>query len=99
MTRRELIEILIKDYGFDKIEADFAVRIMLDTLSSLLAKGNRIELRGFGSFDILTRTARKARNPKSGSTIQAPERRFVHFRAGKKVKKLIADQYGLEVRT
>jgi len=54
-----------------------------------LARGEKVELRGFGNFRLKTRQARKARNPKTGETVDVPEKRVVYFRTGKELRELL----------
>ena len=67
-------------------DADFAVKMILDALSEALAKGDRIEIRGFGSFSLNYRPPRVGRNPKSGDKVSVPEKWVPHFKAGKELR-------------
>jgi len=62
------------------------VDTIFDTMSETLIEGGRVELRGFGSFSIRKRGARKARNPKSGQEVHIGERHAIYFRVGKELK-------------
>ncbi|MBK6618402.1 MAG: integration host factor subunit beta [Nitrosomonas sp.] len=70
-------------------DAELIVKIMLDAMANSLSKGERIEIRGFGSFDLNFRPARIGRNPKSGEKVQVPAKYVPHFKAGKKMRELI----------
>ena len=70
-------------------DADFAVKMILDALSEALAKGDRIEIRGFGSFSLNYRPPRKGRNPKSGETVDVPEKYVPHFKPGKELRERV----------
>ncbi len=70
-------------------DADFAVRMILDALSEALAKGDRIEIRGFGSFSLNYRPPRVGRNPKSGDKVSVPEKWVPHFKAGKELRERV----------
>ena len=70
-------------------DADFAVKMILDALSEALAKGNRIEIRGFGSFSLNYRPPRVGRNPKSGDKVSVPEKWVPHFKAGKELRERV----------
>jgi len=59
---------------------------MLEHMSQALASGERIEIRGFGSFSLSHRPARQGRNPKTGATVMLPERYVPHFRPGKDLR-------------
>ncbi|MEX3581796.1 MAG: integration host factor subunit beta [Burkholderia sp.] len=75
-------------------DADFAVKTMLDAMSDALSKGHRIEIRGFGSFGLNRRPARVGRNPKSGETVQVPEKYVPHFKPGKELRERVDGRVG-----
>ena len=70
-------------------DADFAVKMILDALTSALVKGDRIEIRGFGSFALNYRPPRIGRNPKSGDKVQVPAKHVPHFKAGKELRERV----------
>ena len=70
-------------------DADFAVKMILDAMSEALAKGDRIEIRGFGSFSLNYRPPRVGRNPKSGDKVSVPEKWVPHFKAGKELRERV----------
>ena len=72
-------------------DADFAVKMILDALSEALAKGDRIEIRGFGSFSVNHRPPRMGRNPRSGEAVQVPAKRVTHFKPGKALREAVDD--------
>jgi integration host factor subunit beta len=63
--------------------------MMLDAMSEALAKGDRIEIRGFGSFALNYRPPRVGRNPKSGDKVSVPEKWVPHFKAGKELRERV----------
>ena len=67
-------------------DAEIAVNAILDAMISSLASGQRIEIRGFGSFNINHRPPRTARNPKTGEKVAVPEKFVLQFKAGKALK-------------
>ncbi len=67
-------------------DADFAVKTILDAMTTSLSQGQRIEIRGFGSFGLNYRPPRVGRNPKSGDKVQVPEKHVPHFKAGKELR-------------
>ena len=67
-------------------DAEIAVNAIFDAMISSLASGQRIEIRGFGSFDINHRPPRTARNPKTGEKVAVPEKFVLQFKAGKALK-------------
>lgn len=96
MTKSELINQLVK--RFPKLpvrDTDFAVKSILDSMSKSLAEGQRIEIRGFGSFSLTRRPARVGRNPKSGAKVMVPEKRVPHFKPGKELRERV-DLYSKE---
>ena len=76
-------------------DADFAVKMILDAMSEALAKGDRIEIRGFGSFSLNYRPPRVGRNPKSGDKVSVPEKWVPHFKAGKELRERVDSALGV----
>jgi len=72
-------------------DVDVAIKALLDTISQSLATGERIEIRGFGSFSLHRRPARLGRNPKTGSQVALPERHMPHFKPGKELREQVCD--------
>ncbi len=90
MTKSELIARLASRFPqLVAKDADFAVKMMLDAMSEALAKGDRIEIRGFGSFALNYRPPRTGRNPKSGDKVSVPEKWVPHFKAGKELRERV----------
>lgn len=90
MTKSELIARLAMRFPqLVAKDADFAVKMMLDAMSEALAKGDRIEIRGFGSFALNYRPPRTGRNPKSGDKVSVPEKYVPHFKAGKELRERV----------
>ena len=90
MTKSELIARLAARFPqLVAKDADFAVKMMLDAMSEALAKGDRIEIRGFGSFALNYRPPRTGRNPKSGDRVSVPEKYVPHFKAGKELRERV----------
>jgi integration host factor subunit beta len=90
MTRSDLVTRLAE--RFDQLalrDAESAVRIILDAMSDALARGHRIEIRGFGSFSINRRPPRVGRNPRSGEQVVIPEKRVPHFKPGKSLREAV----------
>ena len=87
MTKSELIEILAqKQTQLAYKDVELAVKNMLEHMATTLANGERIEIRGFGSFSLHYRPPRVGRNPKTGEEIPITARRVVTFRLGQKLK-------------
>ncbi len=90
MTKSELIALLAERFPqLVAKDADFAVKMILDALSEALVKGDRIEIRGFGSFALNYRPPRVGRNPKSGDKVSVPEKWVPHFKAGKELRERV----------
>jgi len=67
-------------------DAALSVDVILAAMSDALARGQRIEIRGFGSFSVRTRPARVGRNPRTGESLELPETRLPYFKAGKALR-------------
>ena len=67
-------------------DAELVVKTILDAMSGTLARGGRIEVRGFGSFGINYRPPRQGRNPKNGDQVKVPAKYVPHFKAGKELR-------------
>ena len=72
-----------------KKDAEQLVEIIFDSIISTLNKGEKIELRGFGSFRVRERNARQGRNPKTGAAVKIPAKRVAYFKPGKELKEII----------
>ena len=70
-------------------DAEFAVKMILDAMAGALITGDRIEIRGFGSFALNYRPPRTGRNPKSGEKVLVPEKYVPHFKAGKELRERV----------
>ncbi len=87
MTKSELIARLAARHGqFPVADIELAVKTILDALARNLSHGERIEIRGFGSFSLSYRPARVGRNPKSGERVQVPAKYVPHFKPGKELR-------------
>lgn len=90
MTKSELIVRLAERFPqLVAKDADFAVKMILDAMSSALVRGDRIEIRGFGSFALNYRPPRTGRNPKSGDKVSVPAKWVPHFKAGKELRERV----------
>ena len=87
MTRSELVEALAAKFPhLNQRDVESAVKKILEEMGDALAKGHRIEIRGFGSFTVKQRPARMGRNPRSGESVSIPEKRVPHFKPGKALR-------------
>ena len=89
MTKSELIEILIEKTGLAKSKAEEVVNITFAAMSNALAAGNRVEIRGFGSFKIKDYEGYTGRNPKTGELIEVKSKRLPFFKCGKELKERV----------
>jgi integration host factor subunit beta len=90
MTKSELIARLAARFPqLVAKDADYAVKMILDAMTAALVRGDRIEIRGFGSFSLNYRPPRVGRNPKSGEKVMVPEKRVPHFKAGKELRERV----------
>ncbi|MBQ9235182.1 MAG: integration host factor subunit beta [Alphaproteobacteria bacterium] len=84
MTRSELIErITLKNPHLTAKDVERVVNVIFDAIITSLTKGDRVEFRGFGTFSVRTRSARKAKNPRTGEQVSVDERKIPHFKCGK----------------
>jgi integration host factor subunit beta len=87
MTKRGIIEeLLTRRQGSSHRESETIVNAIFDAMVTVLARGERIEIRGFGSFGVKQRRAREGRNPRTGQPVAVQAKRIPFFRAGKELK-------------
>ena len=87
MTRSELISRLAAHYPqLSAEDAEIAVKTILDTMAANLSQGERIEIRGFGSFALSYRPPRLGRNPRTGDRVEVAARYAPHFKAGRELR-------------
>ncbi len=90
MTRSELIEkISAKNPHLMVKDVERIVSVVFDKIISSLAKGDRVEFRGFGAFSVRKRTPRIAKNPRTGEQVKVEERNIPHFKTGKQLFELL----------
>ncbi len=90
MIRSELLQAIARenpDLKADEVEK--VVNIFFDEIAHRLAEGGRVELRGFGAFSTRERKARTGRNPRTGETVDVPEKRVPYFKPGKEMRKTL----------
>ena len=93
MTRSDLVAQLAERFAqLTQRDTEFAVKTILDAMSDALARGHRIEIRGFGSFSINRRPPRVGRNPRSGEQVTIPEKLVPHFKPGKALREAVDHQ-------
>jgi integration host factor subunit beta len=89
MTKADLIDEVSRVSSLTKKETELIVNTVFDNITEALAKGDKVELRGFGSFRIRHRNSRKGRNPKTGDSVSVPEKRVPFFKVGKRLRELV----------
>jgi len=90
MTKSELIEKVALEQGDLSVKvSELLVNTVFDSIEDALTKGDKVEIRGFGSFTIRERTGREARNPKSGEIVTIPAKKTPFFKTGKELKERV----------
>jgi integration host factor subunit beta len=92
MTKAELVEEVSKVSDLTKKHSEVIVETVFQSIIEALQRGEKIELRGFGSFRLRQRESRKGRNPKTGARVDVPPKRVPYFKPGKELKDLINHQ-------
>jgi integration host factor subunit beta len=92
MTKAELVEDVARAAELTKKDAERLVEIVFESIIDTLNQGEKIELRGFGSFRVRERGARRGRNPKTGDPVDIPAKRVPYFKPGKELKELINEE-------
>ena len=92
MTKAEFIERLIsKSPDLPATDVTLAINNLFEQMSSALEQGERIEIRGFGSFSVRQMKAKQGRNPKTGETVQVAQRSSIHFKPGLELRDRVKD--------
>jgi integration host factor subunit beta len=89
MTKADLVEKVAIEADLTKKDAEQLVEIVFESIIASLNQGEKIELRGFGSFRVRQRNSRTGRNPKTGEAVEIPAKRVAYFKPGKDLKELI----------
>jgi integration host factor subunit beta len=89
MTKAELVEEVARAAELTKKDSEVIVEEVFKNIIQALNRGEKIELRGFGSFRVRQRDARRGRNPKTGTPVDIPAKRVPYFKPGKELKELI----------
>lgn len=89
MTKQDLVDAVSNETGFSKKDATRAVEAVLDAVTKTLRRGEKVQIAGFGTFEVRARSAREGRNPQTGQTITIPARRSPAFKAGKALKEAV----------
>ena len=90
MTKSELVDKLVEANGIlTRKESETIISIVFDAMSDALKVGEKVEIRGFGSFTVRARDAREARNPKSGELVKIPCKKTPFFKTGKELRERV----------
>jgi integration host factor subunit beta len=89
MTKSELIETVANKLKLPKGKAELIVNCVFDSMEASLKRGERIEIRGFGSFEIRNYKAYEGRNPRTGAKVQVRPKRLPFFKVGKELKERV----------
>jgi DNA-binding protein HU-beta len=85
MNKTELINAMAEKTGMTKVAAKQAMTACFDTIQEELKKGNKVTLIGFGTFNVVNRKARTAKNPRTGKKVKVPAKKVAKFKAGSKL--------------
>ncbi|NLK39570.1 MAG: HU family DNA-binding protein [Clostridiales bacterium] len=86
MNKSQLIEAVAKETNFKKKDAELAVNAVISSIENALISGEKVQLVGFGTFEVKERSERIGRNPQTGATITIPASKYPAFTAGKAIK-------------
>ena len=86
MTKADLVDRVTATTGLTKRDVAVVIDRFIAAVGNALSEGNHIEIRGFGSFKVKSRRARVARNPRTGETVQVPEKVVPYFKVSKELK-------------
>jgi len=89
MNKSDLVDSVVEQTGMMKKDCDKVVNIIIDSIAGALAKGDRVQLVGFGTFEVRERKAREGRNPSTGEAIKIAASKVPAFKAGKALKDLV----------
>ncbi len=91
ISKKEIVKTVSERHGLTTTQTGQIVQVFMDQIIEELSRGNRIEFREFGIFELKRRKPRTARNPKTGDSVQVPEKTVVSFKPGKVMKAKVVD--------
>jgi integration host factor subunit beta len=86
MTKAELVDLITGTTGMNRRDTVTVVNLIMENIGNALAGGDKVELRGFGSFKVKSRRSRLARNPRTGDAVDVPAKRVPYFKASNELK-------------
>ncbi len=89
MTKTELVAAAAKKAGLTQKDTDKALAALIDVVTAALAEGDKVQLTGFGTFEVREKAAREGRNPRTGAAISVPASKAPAFKAGATLKKAV----------
>lgn len=89
MNKNELITVMSKKANMSKVDTEKALKAFIDTVTEELKNGGKVQLVGFGTFEVAERVERQGRNPKTGEAITIPASKSPKFKAGKALKDIV----------
>lgn len=92
MTKAEIVKILADQVGLTRREATLVLSTVLDGVVEAINRGEKVELRGFGSFRTRERQGRRGRNPRTGAQVQVPPKVVPYFKPGKQLRETLGDR-------
>lgn len=92
MTKAELVDLITGGTGLNRRDTVTVVNLIMDNIGNALASGDKVELRGFGSFKVKSRRSRLARNPRTGDAVDVPAKRVPYFKASNELKERLNGQ-------
>jgi integration host factor subunit beta len=88
-TKAELVDNVAEKVNLTKKQTEVVVNILFNSITEALSEGDKVELRGFGSFRIRKRNPREGRNPKTGDAVHIPAKKVPFFKAGKELREMV----------
>lgn len=89
MNKQQLVEVMASKSELTKVDTEKALKAFIDTVTEELKNGRKVQLVGFGTFEVAERTERQGRNPKTGEAITIPASKSPKFKAGKAFKDIV----------
>jgi integration host factor subunit beta len=86
MTKAELVDLITESTGMNRRDTVTVVNLIMENIGGALTAGDKVELRGFGSFKVKSRRPRLARNPRTGDAVDVPAKRVPYFKASNELK-------------
>ena len=86
MTKAELVDLITGSTGLNRRDTVTVVNLIMENIGNALFAGDKVELRGFGSFKVKSRRSRLARNPRTGDAVDVPAKRVPYFKASNELK-------------